>query len=136
MKVLKLLPENEILTSARKIFLLYGFHGATIQKIADDAGVSKSAVHYYFRSKEKLYQRVIDDVVRVILNNHIRENQAIVLFIVNEMHNNQVMFINALNESMPADWQQIIKSLISSVFSITFNEEVLKILFKKAPFPL
>jgi len=133
---LKLLQEDRILISAGKIFLRYGFHGATIQKIADDAEVSKTSVHYYFRSKEKLYQRVIDDVAKVILNNHIRENQAIVLFIINEVHNNKVMFVNTLNESMLAEWQQIIKSLLSSVFSLTFNEEVLKILFKKTPLPL
>jgi len=124
---LKLSPEDKILNSARKIFLLYGFHGATIQKIADDAGVSKSAVHYYFRSKEKLYQRVIDVVAQIILNNHIREHQAIVLFIINEMHNNKIMFINTLNKSIRTDWPGIIKSLLSSTFSSTFHEEAIRI---------
>ena len=51
--------ENKILEAANSIFMLYGYHGTTLQQIAVKANVHKSAIHYYFRSKEKLYSKVI-----------------------------------------------------------------------------
>lgn len=47
--------EDIILKAAQNIFILYGYHGTRLHQIADLAGIHKSAVHYYFRSKDKLY---------------------------------------------------------------------------------
>ena len=41
--------EDKIFQAAHSIFLLYGYHGTTLQKIAFEAQVNKSAIHYYFR---------------------------------------------------------------------------------------
>ena len=38
---------------AKKIFERYGYTGARMQMIADEAAISKASLHYYFRSKEK-----------------------------------------------------------------------------------
>ena len=53
--------EDLIFQAANNIFLLYGYHGTTLHQIAVMAGVNKSAIHYYFRSKEKLYGNVVKD---------------------------------------------------------------------------
>ena len=56
--------ENEalIITAAEKIFADMGYAGATMQQIADAAGLPKANLHYYFPSKEILYRNVIDKI--------------------------------------------------------------------------
>jgi AcrR family transcriptional regulator len=50
--------ETRILEAARKVFLKKGMAGARMQDIADEAGINKAMLHYYFRSKEKLFERI------------------------------------------------------------------------------
>jgi TetR/AcrR family transcriptional regulator len=50
--------EKTILEAAKKIFLEKGFDGARMQEIADEAKINKSLVHYYFRTKEKLFDAI------------------------------------------------------------------------------
>jgi AcrR family transcriptional regulator len=66
MTVMEIRTENKIFDAAYHTFLLYGFHGTTIQKIALKADVSKSSIHYYFRSKEKLYVLVVRSILDTI----------------------------------------------------------------------
>jgi AcrR family transcriptional regulator len=44
-----------ILVAARKVFAQQGYHGATIDEIAGQAGLSNGAVYYNFASKEDLF---------------------------------------------------------------------------------
>lgn len=122
--------EKKIFTSARKIFLLYGFYGTTIQKIAADAKVSKVTIHYYFRSKKKLYQRIIDDVAEIILKNHILKPQHydIILFIINEMRNNKILFISSLNDLVKINWDIKINKLITITITETSLKETMSLL--------
>ncbi|MEO6453028.1 MAG: TetR/AcrR family transcriptional regulator [Ginsengibacter sp.] len=48
--------EARILNAARKVFILKGMFGARMQDIADEAGINKALLHYYFRSKQKLFE--------------------------------------------------------------------------------
>lgn len=50
--------EERIFKAALKVFAAKGKAGARMQEIADEAGINKSMLHYYFRSKEKLYEAV------------------------------------------------------------------------------
>ena len=50
--------EERILEAARRVFLRVGTQGARMQEIADEAGVNKALLHYYFRSKERLAEAV------------------------------------------------------------------------------
>jgi len=61
--------ENErlILDAAEKVFAEAGFGGATMQLIADLAGLPKANLHYYFPTKEALYRRVVQDIFHVWL---------------------------------------------------------------------
>lgn len=52
--------EEKILNAAKEIFMHYGLYGARMQDIADKAGINKALLHYYFRSKEKLFDAVFD----------------------------------------------------------------------------
>jgi TetR/AcrR family transcriptional regulator len=59
--------EELILRIAEEVFANLGFQGATMTEIGKRAGLPKANIHYYFSSKAKLYQRVIDDVFTVWL---------------------------------------------------------------------
>jgi len=50
--------EEKILAAARKVFLNKGMDGARMQDIADEAGINKALLHYYFRSKDKLFEQI------------------------------------------------------------------------------
>jgi AcrR family transcriptional regulator len=54
--------EYQILKAAREIFIAKGLDGARMQEIADHAGINKALLHYYFRSKEKLFEAVFSEV--------------------------------------------------------------------------
>jgi len=60
-------PEQRILNAAANEFAAKGFFGARTQAIADQAGVNKAMLHYYFRTKEKLYSQVIRTTIEQIL---------------------------------------------------------------------
>jgi TetR/AcrR family transcriptional regulator len=50
--------EKKIIQAATQIFLEQGKAGARMEEIAKAAGLNQALLHYYFRSKEKLYQHV------------------------------------------------------------------------------
>ncbi len=50
--------EEKILAAAKKVFIAKGLSGARMQDIADEAGINKALLHYYFRSKEKLFEMI------------------------------------------------------------------------------
>lgn len=49
-----------ILEAALDVFSSHGFRGATIDQIADRAGLSKPNLLYYFRTKEAIHRQLID----------------------------------------------------------------------------
>jgi AcrR family transcriptional regulator len=61
MKQLKdISTEERILEAAKEVFMKYGLYGARMQDIADTAKINKALLHYYFRSKEKLFDKVFE----------------------------------------------------------------------------
>lgn len=60
-KIKKEPAEEKILEAARQVFITKGMSGARMQDIADAAGINKALLHYYFRSKEKLFEKIFVD---------------------------------------------------------------------------
>lgn len=52
--------ENDILKAAEILFAEKGFKGATTTMIAAEAGVTHAMLHYYFRTKEHIFLKVLD----------------------------------------------------------------------------
>lgn len=50
--------EEKILIAAKNVFMTRGMAGARMQDIADEAGINKALLHYYFRNKEKLFETI------------------------------------------------------------------------------
>ncbi len=59
--------EERILDAAHTVFLKRGTTGARMQDVADEAGVNKALLHYYFRSKDQLAQAVFRRAVGEVL---------------------------------------------------------------------
>lgn len=100
--------ERQIFKAALKVFARKGKDGARMQEIADAADINKAMLHYYFRSKDRLYEEVFtftmqrfmasfgaaleeastfEDTLRTFIDGYIdfaRQNQDIVRLMVNE----------------------------------------------------
>jgi TetR/AcrR family transcriptional regulator len=59
--------ERRILDAAHAVFMRRGTAGARMQEIADEAGVNKALLHYYFRSKERLAEAIFERAAKRLL---------------------------------------------------------------------
>jgi AcrR family transcriptional regulator len=109
--------EQAILDAAKKVFVRKGMAGARMQDIADEAGINKALLHYYFRNKEKLFEMIFieaagklfprinaifasdqplfekiesfcDEYITIIM-----ENPYLPLFVLNEIHQDPEYFL-------------------------------------------
>lgn len=61
--------EQSILEAAKIVFVKKGMEGARMQEIADEAGINKALLHYYYRSKDKLFNAVFKETFFKLLPN-------------------------------------------------------------------
>lgn len=54
--------EEKIFEAATEVFLEKGMDGARMQDIADRAGINKALLHYYFRTKDHLFDAVFEKI--------------------------------------------------------------------------
>jgi len=80
--------EKLIKEKAKILFFQKGLLKATTQEIADEAGVNRALIHYYFRSREQMLETLLDetlhekkDRVRGILTSTMPFKQKIALYI-------------------------------------------------------
>jgi len=112
--------EEKILEAAQKVFVRKGMYGARMQDIADEAGINKALLHYYFKNKQKLFEEIFmyaagklfprinvifrsdeplfvkieqfcNEYISVVL-----ENPYLPLFVLNELNQDPVYFMNKL----------------------------------------
>ena len=60
--------QDVILDGALNVFSVQGFRGATIDQIAEAAGMSKPNLLYYFASKEEIHRRLLEDMLDLWLD--------------------------------------------------------------------
>ena len=66
-KVADLNTEEKILQAARSVLFAKGYAGSRMQDIADEAGINKALLHYYFRSKENLFDHIFHETMDAFL---------------------------------------------------------------------
>ncbi len=126
MSKMDLQTEQLILDAARRVFQRSGYGGARMQEIADEAKISKASLHYYYRSKDKLFHTVFREDIRLFLvplvgilrdpaltldvrmrtfvGSYIRtllDNPGLPLFIMQELSSNPDRLITLLEETVP-----------------------------------
>ena len=82
--------ELEILNAAKRIFQRKGMIGARMQEIADEAGINKAMLHYYYRSKQLLFEAVFKKAFLLLapqLNEVMNSDDTICDKIKNFTHN-------------------------------------------------
>ncbi len=129
--------EEKIYEAARRIFLLKGMEGARMQEIADEAGMNKALLHYYFRSKENLFKAVFKDIftkffskVKDTIFSDISAKEKLIVFIDNYINLIQAnpyvpqFIINEINRD-----PKVLKSLMfesgiepQKILEMFFNE--------------
>jgi TetR/AcrR family transcriptional regulator len=106
------LTEEKIFDAAIEVFLDKGMDGARMQNIAAKAGLNKALLHYYYRTKEKLFAAVFETIagklfskftpllennlsleekIRFFFREHIsflQENPRLAGFVINEVNRN------------------------------------------------
>lgn len=58
--------ESRILQAAEKEFFKKGYAGARTASIAEAAGVTHAMLHYYFRTKDKLFERIVSEKISML----------------------------------------------------------------------
>jgi TetR/AcrR family transcriptional regulator len=61
------LTEEKIFNAATDVFVDKGMDGARMQDIASHAGINKALLHYYFRTKDQLFNAVFEMIARKML---------------------------------------------------------------------
>lgn len=110
--------EDRISKAAQETFLKYGFHGTKLQQIAESAKVNKSVIHYYYRSKNKLYQIVVYQFIESLRTkkhkSHYEESslRKEKWFLTTELYNNKTLLTQALEEYYGKAWKtQLCKAM-------------------------
>ena len=82
--------ETQILEAAKNIFQKKGMDGARMQEIADAASINKAMLHYYYRSKQLLFEAVFSNAFSLLapqLNRVLNDDSSIEDKIRNFTHN-------------------------------------------------
>ena len=61
------LTEEKIFEAATDVFVDKGMDGARMQDIANHAGINKALLHYYYRTKDQLFNAVFEMIAKKIL---------------------------------------------------------------------
>ena len=88
--------EDKILTAAKHVFENKGMAGARMQEIADEAKINKSLLHYYYRSKQLLFEAVFKKAFNKLspqINTILNSDQSICEKIKNFSNNYTVFMI-------------------------------------------
>jgi AcrR family transcriptional regulator len=51
---------EQILSTAKHLFIQHGYHGLSMREIAEAVGVTKAALYYHFKDKEELFLAILD----------------------------------------------------------------------------
>ena len=120
----RLSTEEQILAVAKEVFTRKGYAATRMQEIADQAEINKAMLHYYFRSKEKLFNAIlektiaeiaprftaalrqkgttlqrIENIVRTYIQT-IRANPHMPIFILHELSQNRTDFIATIKSKL------------------------------------
>jgi len=82
--------ESNILNAAKHVFQRKGMDGARMQEIADEAGINKALLHYYYRSKQLLFEAVFKSAFTLLapqLNKVLNDDCSLFEKIKNFTHN-------------------------------------------------
>ncbi len=95
MKVKEENAELEILNAAKDVFQEKGMAGSRMQEIADKARINKSMLHYYYRSKQLLFEAVFKSAFKLLAPqlNKILNDDSELFDKIRNFTNNYISFV-------------------------------------------
>ena len=57
---------EQILVTAKSLFIQQGYHGLAMRQISEAVGVSKAALYYHFKDKEELFLAILSGYLNEI----------------------------------------------------------------------
>jgi len=139
--------EEVIINAARKRFAHYGFTKVTMDEIADDIGMGKASLYYYFPTKEKLFREVVNqemnefsDEIEAIINSSVKPTKKLETYANKRLeYFEKLVNLGTLNVHSIKDGKFIYRDLFQSleVREIEFldniiNEGIKQKIFKKS----
>lgn len=67
LKEISATTEERIKEAAKKVFVQKGYSGARMQDIANEAKINKALLHYYFRSKDQLFELIFMENIQKMM---------------------------------------------------------------------
>lgn len=61
--------EDRILEAAKQVFVRKGYEATKMGDVAAEAGIGRTALHYYYRTKEMLFDAIFDQLIGALLPN-------------------------------------------------------------------
>ncbi|WP_075557932.1 TetR/AcrR family transcriptional regulator [Parabacteroides timonensis] len=61
--------EERILEAAKQVFVMKGYEATKMGDVATEAGIGRTALHYYYRTKEMLFDAIFDQLIDALLPN-------------------------------------------------------------------
>ena len=135
--------EQKILDAAKEVFQKKGMTGARMQEIADKAGINKALLHYYYRTKEKLFEKAFEaafslfypKIKKMLISdksvlekieffvysymNMLRTHPYIPGFIINELNRNPDILLKIFEKNIEIRSNNIVEN-----FQMQIDEEV------------
>jgi TetR/AcrR family transcriptional regulator len=127
--------EEQILIAAFNVFIEKGFEKTKMQDIANEAGIKRTVLNYYFRTKELLYQKIAKTILKQALPNMLKilnsdlafeqkvaefvenyinlgvKNPFMPLFIINELNHLGTEFIEKMLDGLKPDINNFIEQV-------------------------
>lgn len=87
--------ETTILEAAKRVFQRKGMDGSRMQEIADEAGINKALLHYYYRSKQLLFEAVFRSAFSIMAPqlNKIFNDDTSIFDKIRNFSNNYISFV-------------------------------------------
>lgn len=126
--------EQVIIEAARQVFIEKGYAEANMSDIAVKAGINRSGLHYYFRTKDRMFEAVAADIVHSFLPdihhivlqdkpiaeriseiadvyfNVIKQNPQIPAFAIKEIQRDSTFLLNTINKMDIGDYMNQIRN--------------------------
>ena len=61
--------EPRIIEAAKRVFVRKGYEAATMSDVAAEVGIGRTALHYYYRTKEILFDAIFGQLLSSLLPN-------------------------------------------------------------------
>lgn len=135
--------EEKIIHSAKQIFIEKGFEKAKMQDIAERAGISRTNLNYYFRTKENLFYSIVEQIFESLIPrfehvmhkeflsnadrieeiidvyvDFLRSNSDIPFFVISEINRNPQFMVGFIKESSQINsYIEVLKHLLNDTLN-------------------